>query len=76
MYDKNKNIIAEKNKKLEIRNNYFGELANDSTGNTQSATKWESLLITDCNYFPECDTNIKWPDVTNALSDTPNNKTI
>ncbi|OLY83842.1 hypothetical protein AYI68_g2009 [Smittium mucronatum] len=74
VYDKNKNIIIEKNKKLEIWNNHFGELANDSTGNSRSSTKWESLLITDGNYFPECDTSIKWSDITMALSDTPNNK--
>ncbi|OLY80827.1 hypothetical protein AYI68_g5073, partial [Smittium mucronatum] len=52
----------------------FGELANGSTGNSRSATKWESLLITDCNYFPECDTSIKCSDIIAALSDTPNNK--
>ncbi|OLY81770.1 Retrovirus-related Pol polyprotein from type-2 retrotransposable element R2DM [Smittium mucronatum] len=57
-----------------ICNNHFGELANDSTGNSRSATKWESLLITDCDYFPECDTNIKWSDITMALSDALNNK--
>ncbi|OLY79098.1 hypothetical protein AYI68_g6841, partial [Smittium mucronatum] len=74
VYDKNKNIITEKNKKLQIWNNHFGELANDSTGNSRSATKWESLLNTDCDYFPECDTNIEWSDITTALSDTPNNK--
>ncbi|OLY83454.1 hypothetical protein AYI68_g2403, partial [Smittium mucronatum] len=27
-----------------------------------------------CDYFPECDTNIEWSDITTALSDTPNNK--
>ncbi|OLY85684.1 Thermolabile hemolysin, partial [Smittium mucronatum] len=40
----------------------------------RSAIKWESLLITDGDYFPECDTGIKWSDITMALSDTPNNK--
>ncbi|OLY78791.1 hypothetical protein AYI68_g7155 [Smittium mucronatum] len=74
VYDKNKNIITEKNKKLEIWNNRFGELANDSNGNNRGATKWESQLITDCDYFPECDTSIKWSDITMELSDTPNNK--
>ncbi|OLY78878.1 hypothetical protein AYI68_g6164 [Smittium mucronatum] len=74
VYDKNKNIITEKNKKLEIWNNHFGELANDSTWNSRNATMCESLLTADCDYFPECDTNIKWSDITNAISDTPNSK--
>ncbi|OLY79880.1 hypothetical protein AYI68_g6038, partial [Smittium mucronatum] len=34
----------------------------------------DTLLNTDYDYFPECDTNIEWSDITTALSDTPNNK--
>ncbi|OLY78566.1 hypothetical protein AYI68_g7381 [Smittium mucronatum] len=41
---------------------------------SRSATEWESLLLTDCEYFPECDNIVRWSDITSALSDTQNNK--
>ncbi|OLY80310.1 hypothetical protein AYI68_g5597 [Smittium mucronatum] len=44
VYDNNKNVVTEKNKKLGIWNNHFGGLANYNTGNIRKITMWESLI--------------------------------
>ncbi|OMJ11163.1 hypothetical protein AYI70_g9895 [Smittium culicis] len=46
----------------------------DATGNSRSTDKWENLISSDCDYYPECDSTILWSDITDALRDTPNNK--
>ncbi|OMJ09816.1 hypothetical protein AYI70_g10711, partial [Smittium culicis] len=61
-------------KTILIWNKHFGDLAKDTTGNSRSAAKWRELLSGDEDYFPECDESIKWPEITKALNDTPNNK--
>ncbi|OMJ10440.1 Transposon TX1 protein [Smittium culicis] len=75
VYNKNKNFITDKINKIKIWANHFGELALDATGNSRSTDKWENLIISDCDYYPECDNSILWSDITHALEDTPNNKT-
>ncbi|OMJ18763.1 Transposon TX1 protein [Smittium culicis] len=74
VYDKYKNLTTEKQEKIKIWTNHFGELAKDATGNSRSTEKWENLISSDCNYYPECDSTILWSDITNVLRDTPNNK--
>ncbi|OMJ12941.1 Transposon TX1 protein [Smittium culicis] len=74
VYDKNKNLTTEKQEKIKIWTNHFGELAKDATGNSRCSNKWENLIIRDCDYYPECDNSILWSDITQALADTPNNK--
>ncbi|OMJ09478.1 hypothetical protein AYI69_g10646 [Smittium culicis] len=39
VYDKNKNLMTEKQNKTKIWTNHFGELAKDTTGNSRSADK-------------------------------------
>ncbi|OMJ14852.1 hypothetical protein AYI70_g7637 [Smittium culicis] len=48
--------------------------AKDATGNSRPTDKWENLISSDCDYYPECDSTILWSDITHALRDTPNNK--
>ncbi|OMJ15458.1 RNA-directed DNA polymerase from mobile element jockey [Smittium culicis] len=74
VYDKNKNLTTEKQEKIKFWTNHFGELAKDTTGNSRTADKWQNLISSDCDYYPECDNTILWPDITDALADTPNNK--
>ncbi|OMJ25000.1 hypothetical protein AYI69_g4435 [Smittium culicis] len=74
VYDKNKNLSTEKHEKIKIWTNHFSELAKDTTGNSPSADKWENLISSDCDYYPECDSTILWSDITDALADIPNNK--
>ncbi|OMJ13866.1 LINE-1 retrotransposable element ORF2 protein, partial [Smittium culicis] len=47
----------------------------DTTGNCRNADKWEYLISTDTEYYPECDITILLSEITGALADTPNNKT-
>ncbi|OMJ12085.1 hypothetical protein AYI69_g9567, partial [Smittium culicis] len=74
VYDKNKKLCTEKLEKIKIWTNHFSELAKDTTGNSRCADKWEKLISSDCDYYPECDSTIVWSDITDALRDTPNNK--
>ncbi|OMJ14879.1 hypothetical protein AYI70_g7626 [Smittium culicis] len=74
VYDKNKNLTTEKHEKIKIWTNHFGELAKDATGNSRCSNKWEIVINTDTDYYPECDSTILWSDITDALRDTPNNK--
>ncbi|OMJ11865.1 RNA-directed DNA polymerase from mobile element jockey, partial [Smittium culicis] len=74
VYDKNKNLITEKHEKIKIWTNHFGDLAKDTTGNSRSADKWENPISSDCDYYPDCDSSVIWPDITDALRDTPKNK--
>ncbi|OMJ26654.1 hypothetical protein AYI69_g3937 [Smittium culicis] len=50
------------------------ELANETIGNSRCADKWENLISSDCDYYPECDSTIVWSDITDALADTPKKK--
>ncbi|OMJ15236.1 hypothetical protein AYI69_g8267, partial [Smittium culicis] len=74
VYDKKKNLCTEKLEKIKIWTNHFSELAKDTTGNSRCADKWENLISSDCDYYPECESTIVWSDITDALADTPNNK--
>ncbi|OMJ17972.1 hypothetical protein AYI69_g7220, partial [Smittium culicis] len=74
VYDKNKILISDKTNKIKIWANHFGGLALDTTGNSRSSDKWENLISSDSDYYPECDSTIIWSDITDALADTPNNK--
>ncbi|OMJ13446.1 LINE-1 reverse transcriptase-like protein [Smittium culicis] len=74
VYDKFKNLTTEKCEKIKIWTNHFGDLAKDATGNSRSTDKWENLISSDCDYYPECDSTILWSDITNALHDMTNNK--
>ncbi|OMJ12625.1 hypothetical protein AYI70_g8993 [Smittium culicis] len=58
VYDKNKNLTAEKHEKIKIWTNHFGELIKYATGNSRCADKWENLIPSDCDYYPECDNSI------------------
>ncbi|OMJ29256.1 hypothetical protein AYI69_g1251 [Smittium culicis] len=53
---------------------YDKKLAKDTTGNSRSADKWENLISSDCDYYPEFDSTILWSDITDAPADTPKNK--
>ncbi|OMJ28227.1 RNA-directed DNA polymerase from mobile element jockey [Smittium culicis] len=53
---------------------HFGDLSKDTTGNSRCVDKWENLISIDCDYYPECDIDIKWTDSTGTLAETPNNK--
>ncbi|OLY84787.1 hypothetical protein AYI68_g1041 [Smittium mucronatum] len=55
-------------------NKNFSEFSNDSTGNRRRTTKWESVITICCEYFLECDANIKCFDITMVLIDTSYNK--
>ncbi|OMJ17229.1 hypothetical protein AYI70_g6114 [Smittium culicis] len=55
-------------------NQYFSDLANDTTGNSSDPSKWLQLLNYDSDHYPECDNIISWADITTALNDTLNNK--
>ncbi|OMJ16404.1 hypothetical protein AYI70_g6625 [Smittium culicis] len=46
----------------------------NTTGNSRSDYKWENLISSDCDYYPECDNTMIWSEITDALVDTPNNK--
>ncbi|OMJ15429.1 hypothetical protein AYI70_g7278 [Smittium culicis] len=74
VYDLDKNLITGNEKKLEILNQHFSDLAKDATGNSRDPSKWQALLSDDSDYYPECDQSISWADITTALNDTPNNK--
>ncbi|OMJ26741.1 Transposon TX1 uncharacterized [Smittium culicis] len=43
---------------------------------TLDALEWETLISSDCDYYPECDSTTLWSDITDALADTPNNKAL
>ncbi|OMJ26387.1 LINE-1 reverse transcriptase-like protein [Smittium culicis] len=73
-YNKYKNLITEKHKKIKIWTNHFGELSNDTTGNSRSDNKCENLINTDTDYYPECDNTTIWSEITDALADKPNSK--
>ncbi|OMJ18674.1 hypothetical protein AYI70_g5218, partial [Smittium culicis] len=74
VYDKFKNLTTEKQEKIKIWTNHFGELAKDATGNSRCSNKWENLINTDTDYYQECDNTILWSEITGALAETPNNK--
>ncbi|OMJ21968.1 hypothetical protein AYI69_g5594, partial [Smittium culicis] len=74
VYNSKKILIIEKQSKIKIWRNHFGELAKDTTGNSRSSDKWEKLIPIYIDYYPECDSTILWTDITDALADTPNNK--
>ncbi|OMJ11747.1 hypothetical protein AYI69_g9719 [Smittium culicis] len=46
----------------------------DTIGNSRTTDKWENLISSDCDYYPECDRSTQWTEITDALADTPNNK--
>ncbi|OMJ20596.1 hypothetical protein AYI70_g4007 [Smittium culicis] len=52
----------------------FGDLAKETTGNSRCVDKWENLISIDCDYYPECDIDIKWADMPVTLVEIPNNK--
>ncbi|OMJ13514.1 hypothetical protein AYI70_g8447, partial [Smittium culicis] len=74
MYDKIKILITQKKEKELIWENNLRELAKITTWNSRSTDKWENLICSDCDYYPECDSTILWSDITDALRDIPNNK--
>ncbi|OMJ23375.1 hypothetical protein AYI69_g5013 [Smittium culicis] len=59
---------------MKIWANHFGELAKETTGNSRTTDKWENLISSDCDYYPESDSAILWSDITEKLTDTPDNK--
>ncbi|OMJ13249.1 hypothetical protein AYI69_g9066, partial [Smittium culicis] len=41
---------------------------------TLDTLKWENLISSDCDYYPECDSSVTWSGITDTLHDTSNNK--
>ncbi|OLY78950.1 hypothetical protein AYI68_g6992, partial [Smittium mucronatum] len=72
--DPNNVLITDSESKLKVWETHFKNLAKDSTGNSRTTEKWESLLNNDVQIFPECDDSITWYDITSALKNIPNNK--
>ncbi|PVU91305.1 hypothetical protein BB561_004468 [Smittium simulii] len=68
--DINGNIITPPDVKLNVWAKHFGDLADDTTGNSRNNTKWGSIFPNKTMSYYECSDIITWKKVAIALKAT------
>ncbi|PVU87037.1 hypothetical protein BB559_006257, partial [Furculomyces boomerangus] len=72
--NKDKVLVTDTEQKASVWAEHFEKLAEDTTGNSRNTKKWKQLGINIGDVFPECNNALTWKDITDALKQTPKNK--